>query len=379
MKIAYVGSPELFSRGASSIHVMKMCQAMQNLGIDFDLLLPYYSNTRDIFDYYGIEEKFTIKRLFPSYPKSSPRHVLHGIVGSLYTGIFKRRYDLIITKNIFCTYLATKVFGLDTIYDAHHPLVNTVATRLFDSFKDSESLVRFSTNTEGLGDLYKELGLPEEKLIAAPNGVELKKFEDLPSRMDARKILSLPLDQKIVCYAGNSYEGRGIEFLIECAAEMQGVLFLIVGGLDEDIIRYQDLAHAKGVSNFEQVGFVQHREVPLYLSAADALVMPYTSKMTIKGGTAASSFTSPMKLFEYMAAGRPIVATGLPAIEEILHDGVNSIVVEPNRLDCLIQGIKTALEDKALSQRIAEYAAEEVKTYTWENRVKNILVDLYEI
>ncbi|MGH7889043.1 MAG: glycosyltransferase family 4 protein, partial [Thermodesulfobacteriota bacterium] len=345
-RVIYVGSPELFSRGASAIHVMKMCQAMARLGIDVELVLPSFDNREKIFEYYNVKPGFNLIA-FPFIPISSARHIGHGILSSIHTKINRKNFDLVLTRNIFYAYLATGYLNIPTIYDAHHPLVRG-AHFLFNSLKRSKYLIRFSTNSRGLAEVYLKLGLPEEKLKVAPNGVDLEDFGEISSKEEARRRIGLPVDKKIVCYSGNSYGGRGIELLIDAALRLKEALFLIVGGLDSDIENYRNIANEKNVDNFIFAGFVPHKDVPLYISSADALVIPYTSRMTIKGGTTAAEFTSPIKLFEYMASRRPIVATSLPSIKEVLEHGVNAFLVEPNDLEQLVRGIKTVLEDDSL-------------------------------
>lgn len=372
LRIAYVGSPELFLRGASPIHVMKMCQAMANLGINVDLIIQSYDKNINIFECYGVKPNFKLTTTIPS-TNSSARHFIHGIYSTFYTWFKKDNYDLIMTRNLICTYLSTKYFKIPTIYDAHHPLVNRMATFWFNSFKNSKYLIRFSTNSQGLGDTYARLGLPMDKLVVAHNGVDLESFENLPTKLESRELLSLTAQKKIVCYIGNIYSGRGIELLIDAAKRLKDILFLIVGGLDVDIEHYRIIAEKKKAENFKLVGFVPHNRVPLYLSSADVLVLPYTSKVTIQDGTHAANFTSPIKLFEYMASSRPIVATELPTVKEILEDSINAFLVKPDSVESLVDGIKRVLEDTTLAERISLQASLDVKKYTWEERVKKIL------
>jgi len=372
LRVIYVGSPELFSKGASSIHIMKMCQAMCALGIDTELVIPAKRGRAELLEYYGIDSDFRITE-FPYFKNTSLRNIIHGVLASLYIKLFRSgRYDVVLTRNIVFAYFATKLFRIPTIYDAHHPLVKGGAY-LFNSFKNSKFLLRFSTNSRGLSKIYLTLGLPEEKLVVAHNGVELGRFKHLPSDKDIREKLKLPLDKKIVCYAGNIYQGRGIEELIDVARRLDDILFLIVGGLEEDVNRYRRIAESKGAPNFKLIGFVPHKDVPLYLKASDVLVMPYTTKMTIKGGTKAQDFTSPIKLFEYMAAARPIVATAISSVKEILADGENSVLVEPDSPDSLYGGIVKVLGDSDLATRIAKKAEADIKIYSWEERVRKIL------
>ena len=372
MKVIYVGSPPVFTKGASAIHVLKMCQAMARLDLDTELIISCGKNRRELLDYYNVEDSFRVTP-FPYFNNSSLRNITHGILCAFYVKFFRaNRYDIVVTRNIVFTYIATKFFGIPTVYDAHHPLV-TGADFLFNSFKDSEHLVRFSTNSKGLSEIYLEDGLPKDKLVVAHNGVELERFEEGPSMNVCRKELGLPLGKKIVCYSGNIYEGRGIESLIDVAQKLNDVMFLIVGGLEEDVDKYRRICDQKGVQNFKLIGFVQHKDVPLYLLASDVLVMPYTSKMTIKGGTRAEEFTSPIKLFEYMAANRPIVATSIPSVSEVLQDEKNSVLVDPDNTDALYDGINRVINDDKLATRIAAKAASDCKSYTWEARCRKLL------
>ncbi|HSE83703.1 MAG TPA: glycosyltransferase, partial [Thermodesulfobacteriota bacterium] len=190
------------------------------------------------------------------------------------------------------------------------------------------------------------------------------------------KQVGLPVGKKIVCYAGNLYVGRGINLLTEVALRLKDVLFVIVGGVEEDIDRYMYVARMKSAENVIFIGFVPHKKVSLYLSSADVLVMPYTSQMTIKGGTNAVEFTSPIKLFEYMAARRPIVATSLPSVEEILEQEGNAVLVEPDSVDSLYYGIKRVLDDEELARDLSFRAVNDITKYTWEERARKILEGL---
>jgi len=370
-KVFYIGSPEIFSKGASAIHIMKMCQAIARLGITTSLLIPTYRTPGDMFQYYGVESNFRIVS-FPYFGNTSVRNIMHGVRASVYAGKRRKEFDLAVTRNIVFASIATNILGVPTVYDAHHPLV-TGARLLFNSFKRSKRLVRFSTNSRGLGEIYLREGLPPEKLVVAHNGVDLHGYRLLPDKARARADLGLPPDKKIVCYSGNIYEGRGIEHLIDIAPGMTGVLFLIVGGLESDVQRCRSLAREKRTENIRFTSYVHHNTVPLYLAASDVLVMPYTSRMTIRGGTPARDFTSPIKLFEYMASGRPIVATSIPSVSEILEDGVNALLVPPDSPEALSAGIKRALDDPALAKAVSERAASDVRGYTWEARAKKLL------
>jgi len=371
LKILYVGSPSLFSKGASAIHMMKMCQAMKGMGLNVELIFPDYDKSRDIFEYYGINEKFQIRTIpFTDIPG---RQVFHGFASSIYCLLKKGSFDIVITRNIVFAYFATKLFGIPTIYDAHHPLVNGGAKLMFKGFKDSDNLIRFSTNSRGLAEIYLKEGLDENKLVVAHNGVDLERFKIVESQEQLRKELELPLDKKIICYCGNTYRGRGIELLITAAENYKDIHFLVVGGLKEDNEKYEKEVNSKKLNNFELKGFVSHSSVPKYLLASDILVIPYSHEITIKGGTNASEFTSPIKLFEYMAAGRPILSSALPTILEILEDGKTASLFEPGNMYSFCEELDKLIVNPDYMKTLSKNASNKVKEYTWEARVKKLI------
>jgi len=118
------------------------------------------------------------------------------------------------------------------------------------------------------------------------------------------------------------------------------------------------------------VGWVNNRVIPKYLKSADVLVLPNSAKSTIS-----LLYTSPMKLFEYMASCRPIIASDLPALREILNSK-NSFLVAPDNARSLADGIRKILGDNDLAETISDQAAHDVLQYTWQKRASFILVEI---
>jgi len=371
LKIIYIASPPLLTRGASAIHIFKMCSAFSQLGHTVTLYIPPYDRSADIFSYYGVQENFDIKTIV--CPKNFLRQIIHGLCCVFYFAIKNPRADIVITRNIIFTFFSTVLLRVPTIYDAHHPLVNKIAEFFFNTFKGSRSLILFTTNSQGLADYYLKRGLPAGKLRVLHNGVELDKYSKSKTKAQARKITNLQAGKKIVLYSGNIYKGRGIDLLIDAACDLKNVLFLVLGGEQKDIDDYKKLVEAKKVENFKFLGFVDHKEVINYLYSADVLVMPYGGGMTIKSGTVASDFTSPIKLFEYMASKRVIVASKISSVLEILEDGKNAIMVEIDDLDSLKKGLRLALDNSSNSLELADQAYRDVKKYTWKQRASKML------
>ncbi|NIS08132.1 MAG: glycosyltransferase family 4 protein, partial [Candidatus Dadabacteria bacterium] len=271
------------------------------------------------------------------------------------------------------TFLSTIFLRIPTIYDAHHPLVNRAAVFMFNTFKDSQYLVRFTTNSGGLADYYLDRGLPQKKLKVLHNGVELDKYKRGKTIIQARKLTKLPKDKQIVLYSGNIYKGRGIEQLIEASESFKQALFYVLGGEQKDIDRYEKLFRGKKVNNFKFLGFVDQDKVRDYLYSADVLVMPYGKGMTIGPGTEAAEFTSPIKLFEYMASKRVIVASKIKSVMEILQDGKNAILTEPDDAKSLAKGIRKALGNTENSAKLSQQAFSDIQKYSWNHRARRMI------
>ena len=223
LRTLYVGSHPLFTEGASAVHMLKMCQAMANLGIAVECVLPGQVKKERLFSYYGIKTPFRITSIALS--GGAARRPLHGFLSALYARRKRNGFDFVLTRDLVFAWFAARIFGIPTVYDAHHPPVNLVAERIIGSFSRSKSLLGMSFNSEGLRGIYSRLGIAGEKPVVAPNGFERHAFEGECDISSLRARLGLPLDRKIVCYCGNTYRGRGIEILVRAAAENKTTRF----------------------------------------------------------------------------------------------------------------------------------------------------------
>tara|TARA_B100000749_G_scaffold222723_1_gene177878 strand:- start:50 stop:454 length:405 start_codon:yes stop_codon:yes gene_type:complete len=118
---------------------------------------------------------------------------------------------------------------------------------------------------------------------------------------------------------------------------------------------------------------VEPSRVSGLLAKGDVLVLPNV------GSGSTVNYTSPLKLFEYMAAGKPIVASNLPSIREVLRDGENAVLVEPGNPTALTSGLRRVLEDRKLAERIASRAFDEVTEYSWDCRAARVEALLNEV
>lgn len=219
--------------------------------------------------------------------------------------------------------------------------------------------------TQKIKELFIKKGISPNKILVAPDGVDIEMFDVRCSTFEARERLGLPRDGKIVLYAGHLYKWKGVQTLAEASQYLPGnTETYFVGGTREDIKKFK-IRNSKLKINV--VGDKPHYEIPYWLKAADVLVLPNSGKEDIS-----RVWTSPLKMFEYMASKRPIVASNLPSIQEILN-GRNAVLVEPDSPEKLAAGIKEILENYQLAEKISADAFKDVQGYSWSKRVKNIL------
>jgi glycosyltransferase involved in cell wall biosynthesis len=192
-----------------------------------------------------------------------------------------------------------------------------------------------------------------------------------PSPAAARASLGLPAGRPLVVYAGHADRRKGLDVLIRMAARVPAADFLVVGATPEshDASKLVAAARAQGVGNFSVRPWVPPAEVGTYLYAADCLIVPPTNdplqpfRRTVL----------PMKVFTYLAAGRPILAPRSPDIEEVLTDGHTALLVNAGDPDGAAAALERLLQDPALCQRLAEQARHAATAYTWRARAQKIV------
>ena len=205
-----------------------------------------------------------------------------------------------------------------------------------------------------------------QKFLCEPNAVDIQVFDLKISKEEARKKLNLPLQKKIAIYTGHLYGWKGVDTLAQAAAKLdENFLVVFVGGTEKDV---SDFKNKYGASpQILIVGHKPHTEMPIWQKAADVLVLPNTAKEAIS-----THYTSPMKLYEYMASKRPIIASDIPSIREIV-DEKSTIFVRPDDAEILAQAIKDTISLPASSvEAFSAEAFSRVALHTWDKRAERI-------
>lgn len=372
LRLGYVARSRVPSDQANSLQVMKMCAAFAAHVGTLDLLIPFRAQDaraaraagESLWESYALAERFHVRRLM--YLHWRDRFEVRGFSLAATIRAALRRYDLVYSRDVWTAYWLARL-GHAVAFEAHNP-AEEQRYPVWRAMLGERTLRGIFCISNALAEAYAEAGAPRERLHVLPDGVDLARFESPLSKVEARRRLGLPLDASIICHSGHLYPGRGAEETIEALAGVPGAVLVMVGGRAEDIGRLKSIA--EGLNLLERVRFVgqvANRDVPAYLWAADVLAMPYTSR------TPTVRYMSPLKMFEYMAAGRPIVATDFPVVREVLRDGQTALLVQPDSSQALREVLQRALSDPSLQQRLAGAAREAAKAYSWERRAQRIL------
>ena len=183
---------------------------------------------------------------------------------------------------------------------------------------------------------------------------------------------------RTVVYAGQLYRWKGVDTLLRAMAELPEAQLVVLGGRgredDPDLAACHEEARDLGIADrVDFRGFVPHAEVRATIAGAGVAVLPLPDNLM------ARYFTSPLKLFDYMAAGVPIVASDLPTVREVLADGDNALLVPAEDPAALASAIRRLLVNPGLADRLRRTAYEQVDAFTWDARAARIIEALERV
>jgi glycosyltransferase involved in cell wall biosynthesis len=364
MNIVAIAGSTIPSDTANSLQVMKACQALAQIGQEVTLLVPGSKNTSiDLKSHYGLQIDFPIEWL-----SSSSRR--------MFTWDSVRRARALKADLVYSWFPQSAVFGLlrrlPVVFEIHiQPtgLFGPLWHRAFANMRGRKRLVSITRALVNILEHDFHMPFSSEDVVIAPNGVDLERFASLPDPVTARRQIGLREAQTVMC-TGHLYAGRGAELFLSLAKSIPQAQFVWVGGRPEDVDTWRQRAES---DNLTFTGFIPNRDLALYQAAADLLLMPYSHSIMGSSGTADSAaVASPMKMFEYMAAGRAIVSADLSVIREVLNEK-SAVFCEPDRIEHWRFEIEKLLENEARRDELGNQARRDVEGYTWVARAKRIM------
>jgi len=350
---------------------MKMCQAFAKNGHEVVLLAPDWKHERelgveDVYKFYGVSRCFKIWKLPVIHVNF--KNLDYSIV-ILYALHFIKP-DLVYSRFILGSYISA-LFGYHTFFESHAPIWHgaKVGKLFFERLIRKKQFKKLIVISQELKNIYLNAGyLCDSSIQVFPDGSdEVKEQKEVKNWPGRKNVLQIG-------YVGHLYPGKGLEIIAKVAPKIQDMDFHIIGGTEKDIAMWKEKIC---VTNVIFHGFIPHREIPRYLSKIDVCLLPNQRAIKAGGwrskrGPNISQYTSPLKMFEYMANKKAIIASDLPVLKEILNNN-NSILVQPEDVLAWKDAI-ISLKIRKKRNALAEAAYSDfLEKYTWSKRAHYIL------
>lgn len=379
IRLLYVCHDPIPSHETRTEQLVQSMSALSAHGFDTTLAIPESpvppgpSRSEEIRRFYGLasDSRFpaAVAHLPPIGGGSAVRLALHD-VRAVRTARHAA-FDLVYTRDEFALMVAL-VNGLPTVFETYRADLNEL--RRFWPFRrfcySRTNLLGVVAHSRYAMDRFLAAGIDASKVHLAYNGFDPRLFDSAPTREQARQTLGLPTDARIVAYTGHVEARKGTDILLTIAALMPDVLVLLVGALpgSQGEREFRSEMQRQGVNNVRLVETVDPPAVPVYLAAADCLIVPPTASPLHQHRRT----VLPMKIFAYMAAGRPILAPDLPDVREVLVDSQNAVLVQPDQPREAAAALTALLRDPARAGALGEEARRQSRACTWETRAEGL-------
>ena len=370
MRIAYWSQSQIPSRFANAVHVMKMCAAFASLGHGVSLFIPAIRTEvekNDPWKYYGVAPCFDLHRI-PVANRFS-RLLFGSTANRFQTAAARINADLIYAR---CNTL--DAMSLDTLM---RPFVLElhVMPKSIESVKRCLArpfLQRLVVISQGLrDDLVKAVPEADSLLVVAHDGADPEPPTHAPLGAGAAGRLQIG-------YVGNLYAGRGIDLICELAQRCSWADFHFIGGSPNDVEKWTVVAKSLGGSNVVFHGYCEPASCATARSKCDVLLAPYQEETMLSDGvTNTVRWMSPLKMFEYMGSGRAIVCSDLPALREVVVDGVHALLCPASDIASWTDALTRLRDCAALRTRLGTNARELLcREFTWKHRAQKVLAGL---
>jgi glycosyltransferase involved in cell wall biosynthesis len=370
MRIAAITNSRIPSTTANSLQALKVCDALVEVGNEVKLYAPAETSGAswpNLAQKYGLHHEFALE-WFPSWP------ALRRLDFVAHARLAARRYgaELIYTWLPQAAALEARLRG-PVILEMHADVAGRLGAWWLRQFWRSQTSRLLVTTLALRHALERSTGMrfPDHAVQVAPNSVDLQRYADLPPAPQARAQLRLPA-RFTIGLTGHFYAGRGVDLLQRLARVLPELHFLLVGGTANAVTLLRQRLEESPLPNLTLTGYVDNARLPLFQAASDILVMPYSGSVAASSGQEIAEIINPMKMFEYMAAGRPIVTSDLPVIREVL-DETRAEFCPSDDTEAWKSAILALKSDPARRAALAASARREVRKYTWRRRAKRAI------
>lgn len=376
MRVALVADIDPHRASAHPLFVVRTCHALVTAGHTVSLLVPgnaSHSTLQAALEQLCVEAAVRCDFALHAIPVVATARG-RGRRLSLFLAAawsWLRRCELCWCFDLHTAWAATSL-KLPTVLDLHASVFPEHRVWAARRITRRSALRAVAANSAAQAQALQAQGIPAEKLLVAHNAADIDETLLGEDRAVLRRSLHLP-PGPLAVYAGSLYRGRGVEEILETARGMPDTAFLILGGPRSTAEAHAQTASSSDLINVTFAGPIPSAQVPRHLRAADVLLAPYRADCEDISGAHTIAFASPMKLFEYLAAGRPIVASNIGAIAEILTHESNALLVPPGDSAALAAAVTRVLQDPTLANELGAQALASVRNRTWAARNAAIL------
>lgn len=366
-KIYYLANARMPTEKAHGIQIAKMSEALRAAGADLTLVVPRRGSVTSLKEFYNLADEVPLIRLpVIPYGWSFWLGSFSFMLSAFFYLLFKK-----ITGERFLIY----TIDMDQFSFAPLPfLCTSYFVEIHDAKRHGILFHLLFSRAQGVltinhiikKKLCERFGMPEQKVLVAPNGISDEFFRaGNISKEEARLALDLPRKKRIALYAGQFYAWKGLEIFADAARRAPDILWYLAGGTREVFEKITGIRNIP--DNIVFGGIRPYREVPLLMAAADALIVLGTRRDEYS-----YYHTSPMKLFEYLPVGRPIVAAATPAIKDMVSEK-EVFFYEPDSAESMAAAAQEAIQNTSAASDKTRAARTLAEKYTWQKRAELVL------
>lgn len=359
MKIVYIAETSLTNNSAYTHHVVKMCDAFSQLNQEVLLYIPQVQKNlkyEDIEKKYLLlsSKKFTIKSLINF--KLTNFFLKIFFLLQVLKNIYKDKPTIILTRS-FLSSVILSLFKIKHILEIHSEFQSLTKFLMINlNFINSSYIKKKILISESLNKIFK---FNTSEYIVLHDGVDIKNFTSFNGNSNIKK----------VSYVGSFYKGRGIDLILHLAKKFPMLMFELYGKANNNF--------KTDLKNVKIYDYVNYCNVPNILRNSDLLLMPYSKKVSVRSKTLnTANYCSPLKMFDYLAAGRIIVSSKLEGICEVLKHKKNAIIVDDFDYKSWEKEINNILNNKYDIATIQKNAFNTANEFTWVKRVSKILNEI---
>ena len=350
--IVYISELCLPSNSAYAQHVLKICDTFSK---KFNTNLFVISNNKSFKKYkkeYSLKNNFKIN----SYAKNEKNNFIKRILFSLYVLKNTSKDSLIISRSLISS-LMLSLFGVRNILELHHP-PKGLSSYFFNVYR----ALKLDKNLDYIF-LHKNIKkyLKIERGIVLDDGCDLSDF----------RLRKLKLKYEY-CYVGSLFKGKGLERIIKLASYFPQKKFHVFGDI-KTIDHKLNISQINSLKNLHMHNFKSYKYIPSILMSSKYLLLPYSNEVSVKSkNLEVSNFMSPLKMFDYLASGKIIIASNLKVYSHILKNNFNCLMPKKNESKSWINLLNYISKKKINHSYLRENALNTASKYTWDKRTKRI-------